>query len=278
MISPVSAQHDKQPVKLQGDRLSLRERVGQMIGFLDSRPILSVSLSVISFSFFGPLAALILVATMLDHEFAHRYLMRRFGYNPGPVRLIPLVGAFVRARVPMLRSADIALIYLAGPLAGILSAAAASLLASHALDPGLSRQVYIGASISIALNLFNLLPFEPLDGGLVSRVLPYPALFLFPIALYLWLLHAHMDATPFGLFVLCGAVWICLRKVLRWRRYVAALHEQVDHGDVRAVMALRASFEVPMVERILVVTTYVLLVAGGLKLLDILWRAGGWLH
>jgi len=31
----------------------------------------------------GPIAALVLVATMLDHEFAHSFMMRRLGYSPG---------------------------------------------------------------------------------------------------------------------------------------------------------------------------------------------------
>jgi Zn-dependent protease len=245
---------------------------------LDGRPGLAVLLSVLGFSFLGPVAALVLVATMLDHEFAHRFLMRRLGYLPGPVRLIPLVGAFVRVRRPMLRSADIALIYLAGPLAGVLSAASAALVASHTLDAPLANQVYLGAAVSIALNLFNLLPIEPLDGGLISRVLPYPALVLFPSVVGLWVVHTHMAATPLGVVLLVGAVWITARKVGKWRRYVAGLRARLGDGDLQALRDLRATFEVPIWERVLVVLAYVMLIPGALGLLDVLVQAGGWLH
>lgn len=245
---------------------------------LERWPLLSVVLSVVSFSFFGPLAALVLVATMLDHEFAHRVLMRRLGYDPGPVRLIPFVGAFVRARRPMLRSADIALIYLAGPVVGVLSAALAALLASHLLSPALCRQVYVGAAASIALNVFNLIPIEPLDGGLISRALPYPALLLFPSLLTLWLLHTGAALTPLGLVIVFGAAWITLRKVSKWRRYVANLHLRLAASDLAALRELRATSEVPLIERMLVVGAYVILVPGALALLSLLGYAGGWLH
>ena len=265
--------------QLQGTqdwRRALRTRRGQLLNLLSAHPGMSVLLSVLGYAFLGPLAALVLVATMLDHEFAHRYVMRRLGYNPGPVRLIPLVGAVVRARRPMLRSADIALIYLAGPLVGVLSAASAALLASHTLDPQLSHQVYIGAAVSIALNLFNLLPIEPLDGGLISRVLPYPALLLFPGAVAAWLVVTHMALTPFGLVLFGGTLWIVGRKLAKWRRYVAALHVRASQGDVSALRELRATFEVPLLERVLVVSIYLLLVPASFMLLELLVH--GWVR
>lgn len=237
---------------------------------LADRPFLSVLLSVLGFSFFGPLAALIVVATMLDHEFAHRALMRRLGYRPGPVRMIPFMGAFVRAGMPMLRSADIALIYLAGPLAGILSASSAALLARLVLSPALQHQVYAGATVSIALNLFNLIPIEPLDGGLISRVVPYPALLLFPTALALILIRAQLVVTPLGLIVLLGSAYITLRKVVKWHRYVAGLRARVVTGELAALRELRASFEVPLLERLLVVLVYCILVPGAFALLHLL--------
>ena len=263
---------------VHGTRPSPRQLLRFAATASGKRPLLSVLLSVIGFSFFGPLAALVLVATMLDHEFAHRTLMRRFGYNPGPVQMVPLLGAMVRARTPMLRSAHIALIYLAGPLSGILSAACAALLASRTLDPALCHQVYLGASVSIALNMFNLLPIEPLDGGLVSRVLPYQALLLFPLALGLYLLHADRAITPVGLAILFGATWISARKVGKWRRYLGALHVRVRAGDLHALRELRLSVEVPMVERVLVVAAYVTLIPGAIGLLSVLSHGGGWLR
>jgi len=241
-------------------------------------PLLAVGLSVLGFAFLGPVAALVLVATMLDHEFAHRFMMRRLGYQPGPVRMIPFIGAFVQAGRPMIRSADIAVIYLAGPLAGVLSAAAAALVAGHWLHMPLLHQVYVGAAVAVALNLFNLLPLEPLDGGLISRVLPYQCLVLFPGVLGLVLLVQSEFLFPFGLPLFLAACWLTGRKVLKWRRYVEALRTREYAGDLHAVRELEASLLVPFLERALVVVAYVILVAGGSALLLLLAEGAHWIR
>ncbi len=118
---------------------------------LGDHPLVAVALSVLGFAFLGPIAALLVVATMLDHEFAHRFMMRKLGYNPGPVRMVPFIGAFVKAGRPLLRSSDIALIYLAGPLAGVLRRYRPGfvLVSTHLLQPILLHQVYIGAAVAV---------------------------------------------------------------------------------------------------------------------------------
>lgn len=234
------------------------------------RPLLSVALSVIGFSFLGPVAAIVLVATMLDDEFAHQFVMRRLGYLPGPVRMVPLMGAFVRARLPMLSSADIAVIYLAGPMMGIASATSSALAARLLLAGDFQDQVYVGAAISVALNLFNLLPIEPLDGGLVSRALPYPALLLFPALMTLTILHLHLATSPAGLTLLAGVTAITVRKVLRWRHYLHELRARLDNGDLAALRDLWLTLEVSPLVRVLVVFAYVLILGAAFSLLTAL--------
>jgi Zn-dependent protease len=244
-----------------------------LFGQISDYPPLSVALSVAGFAFLGPLAALVLVATLLDHEFAHGAVMRRLGYDPGPVRLVPLLGAFVRAGRPMLRSGDIAIIYLAGPLAGILSAAGAAALASWLLTAALLHQVLLGAAGAVGLNLFNLLPFEPLDGGLISRALPYPTLLLFPVLLAGGLATAHLLATPVGMGVLAVGALAACGKVRKWRRYVAGLRRRMDEGDATGLLEWQATFHVPWKVRILVVGAYAATLGGGTMLLVALLRA-----
>jgi len=237
-----------------------------------------VALSVAGFSFvLGPIASLVLVATILDHEYAHSFMMHRLAYKPGPVRLVPLIGAFVHSGRPMLASADIAPIYLAGPLAGILSAGAAAFAGSQALSGDVAHQVIVGAAVAVGLNLFNLLPVEPLDGGLVSRVLPYPALWLFPVLVGILLLYTHLAETSIGVVVLYGAIFVSMHKVSKWRRYVDGLHARWDQGDATALQEMQASFTVPTWERVCIVAVYGLTVVGGLALLQALARAAGWL-
>ncbi len=244
---------------------------------LGDHPLVAVALSVLGFAFLGPVAAVLVVATMLDHEFAHRFMMRRLGYNPGPVRMVPFIGAFVKAGRPLLRSSDIALIYLAGPLAGVLSAALAVIVSAHFLHPALLHQVYIGAAVAVALNLFNLLPLEPLDGGLISRVLPYQCLVLFPVIVGVGLAIERQFLLPFGVPIFLVACWLTGGKILKWRRYLAALRAREEAGDLRAVREVTASLEVPLMVRVLVVLGYATLVTGASAMLLLLARAAHWM-
>jgi Zn-dependent protease len=254
-----------------------RRALARLAAGLAEHPLLSVVLAVLSFSFFGPLAAVVLVATMLDHEFAHRFMMRRLGYRPGPVQLIPFLGAFVRAGKPMLRSADIALIYLVGPVAGILSAAGAALAAHYMLDPALVYQVNLGAAVSVALNLFNLIPLEPLDGGLIARALPYQALLVFPGAVVLWMVHHDLGSTELEVLLVVGVTGLIVRKVARWHRYLGDLRGRAQAGDPAAQHELSAGLDVPLWERLLVVVAYAALIPGALVLLEVIAQDNSWL-
>jgi membrane-associated protease RseP (regulator of RpoE activity) len=244
---------------------------------LRSHPTLSLALTVLSFSFLGPLAAVVVVATLLAHEIAHWMFMYGLGYKPGPVRVLPFLGAFVRAGTPMLRSADIALIYLAGPVAGVGCAAGVTLLANVTLGAELAHQVTVGATVAIALNVINLIPIEPLDGGLIARALPYPALLFFPGALALWLWYNDVARTEIDVLLVVGAVWIAVRKVRKWRHYLAHLRTRARRGDVQAAREWRESVEVPLPERVLVVAIYLLLLPLTLHLLQVLGQQHAWL-
>jgi Zn-dependent protease len=256
---------------------SLERGLMRRLFALGDHPLVAVTLSVLGFAFLGPIAALLVVATMLDHEFAHRFMMRKLGYNPGPVRMIPFVGAFVKAGRPLLRSSDIALIYLAGPLAGVLSAAVAVIVSTHLLQPVFLHQIYSGAAVAVALNLFNLLPLEPLDGGLVSRVLPYQCLVLFPLIVGVGLAVEPQFLLPFGVPIFLVTGWLTGGKVLKWRRYLVALRVREEAGDLYAVREVTASLEVPLMVRLLVVTGYGTLFVGASAMLLLLARAAHWM-
>ncbi len=254
-----------------------RPTIVHLLDDLNAHPLLSVALTVLSFSFFGPLAALVLVATMLDHEFAHHGVMKHLGYEPGPVRLVPFLGAAVRSGKPMIKSADIALIYLAGPLAGILSATAAFLLARYALDPDLAQRVGSGALIAIGLNLFNLIPIEPLDGGLVARALPYQVLVLFPVAMSVWLWNSGLPINPPIAIVVVGcATVVTLQKLKHWRRYTRNLRSKMQQGNKQAETEWHAAFDVPLRIRLLVVINYLIVVPTIYLLLHTVAMTNGW--
>jgi Zn-dependent protease len=245
------------------------------VGRVLSQPGPALLLTIASYCFLGLVAAVLVVVVIVGHECAHWLIMRRLGYQPRPVRIMPLLGAYVRAGRPMLRSADIALVYLAGPLAGVLMAALAALLAAALGSSWFCHQVYVGATASLVLNLCNLIPAEPLDGGLIARALPFWAMLLFPVLVATWLLVFGQFWTIPGLVALGGALAVARRATSRWQRYLGRLRTRLLHGDRMALHELHASLDVPLSERILVAVIYLLLVTATLLLLHALIGLGG---
>lgn len=105
------------------------------------------------------------VLLILVHELGHGYAMRRHGVHAGWPVFIPFIGAMIAMRgTPRDRDVEAHIAY-GGPLAG----AAASLATAGAgllLD---SRLLLALAYSGFFLNLFNLTPMSPLDGGRIAQ-------------------------------------------------------------------------------------------------------------
>src|SRR5215213_2289496 len=101
------------------------------------------------------------VALLFIHEFGHYLQMRREGVKPGRIVFIPFLGAVIGARSLGGNALAEARVGLAGPVVGSLGALALA-LAGFALDSDMLRAL---AFTGFFLNLFNLLPVVPLDGG-----------------------------------------------------------------------------------------------------------------
>jgi Zn-dependent protease len=123
-------------------------------------------------AFFGWRLAVVLMLLLLAHELGHYFAFRAYGL---PVRLpsfIPLFGAFTAGAPPDNLEHD-ANIALAGPLTGMGLAAAclAVGIATH------DRFWYACADLSAFLNLFNMIPMPPFDGGRIIGAL-WPPLWI----------------------------------------------------------------------------------------------------
>lgn len=101
------------------------------------------------------------------HELGHGLVMRQQGIPAGAPVFIPFVGAVI-AMKSMPRNAYVeALVGIGGPALGTLGAAACLGIGYAAQSPFW----YALASTGFLLNLFNMLPVSPLDGGRIAAVI-----------------------------------------------------------------------------------------------------------
>ncbi len=101
------------------------------------------------------------IALLFVHEMGHVIALRREGIKASGPMFIPFLGAVVAARSLGNSALAEARVGLAGPVLGSVGAAAC-VLVWHATGSDLWRAL---AFTGFFLNLFNLLPVVPLDGG-----------------------------------------------------------------------------------------------------------------
>ena len=104
---------------------------------------------------------MILTAVVIFHEMGHFFAMKVYKYQELGIFFIPLMGAYVSGKKQEVSQKQSAIILLAGPLPGIILG-----LLSHFIAE--QTDIYFFeklAWILVFLNLLNLLPVYPLDGG-----------------------------------------------------------------------------------------------------------------
>lgn len=141
-------------------------------------PLITVILTVLSgFSNHAVMgsAGISLVIALTFHELGHFQATRKVGYRPSWWWFIPLLGAVMRFPNIKERSDEAEIAY-GGPLYGfyftLLLVGIWWIIVffddSHTLK-SLNNLVFITAFISVLLNLFNLIPISPLDGGRICQ-------------------------------------------------------------------------------------------------------------
>jgi Zn-dependent protease len=107
------------------------------------------------------------VLLIFVHEAGHAIVMRRLGLQAGAPVFIPFVGAVI-AMKSLPRDAYVeALVGIGGPVLGSVGAAVCLVVAA---STG-SLLWYSLASTGFLINLFNLIPVSPLDGGRIVGVI-----------------------------------------------------------------------------------------------------------
>jgi Zn-dependent protease len=117
--------------------------------------------------FYGWMFAVALVYLIFVHEMGHIIAAKRKGIKTSPAFFIPFVGALISLKEQPRNAATEAYLAYGGPLAGLISFLPAVVLYQVTEDPFWALVIFLGAM----LNLFNLIPVSPLDGGRIVSVL-----------------------------------------------------------------------------------------------------------
>jgi Zn-dependent protease len=109
--------------------------------------------------------AVIILGMLVIHEGGHLRCMKHYGMKTRGIYLIPLIGAAAVAEGNFPSRRAEATIALAGPLTGAALAAGTGLLYFATRNGAFAA----AAAWMALINLFNLLPVVPLDGGRVVK-------------------------------------------------------------------------------------------------------------
>jgi Zn-dependent protease len=146
----------------------------------------SMLISVVAYAWiYGWRYAVGFVALLFCHEMGHYIAARQRGLAVGAPTFIPFVGAWIELKQMPHDAETEAYVGMAGPLAGTLAAVACYFLARSQNSDLLLAIAYSG----FFLNLFNMIPLPPFDGGRITAAISrrvwlvgVPVL----IALFIW--------------------------------------------------------------------------------------------
>ncbi len=168
-------------------------------------PPLSLVVSVVTYAWlFSWELSLGIVILLFVHEIGHYLVIRAKGLPAGLPIFIPLLGAFVTMRRMPASVRDEAEIAIAGPALGALSGMACFLLYQWTQEASL----LLLAELAFLLNLINLLPVTPLDGGRIVGA----------ISRWLWLVGLLLIAA--GFFYIDNPVARLTLLILGWLSFV----------------------------------------------------------
>ena len=149
-----------------------------------------------------------LVVLIWVHEMGHVLQLRREGIRASAPMFIPFLGAFVAMKEMPKNALAEARVGLAGPVLGMLGG-----LATVGLYALTQNPLFLGlAFFNFLLNLVNLIPVLPLDGGRAVGALS-PVVWVFGFVL----MAALSILVPFMLFIVLFAVLLGGPEL--WRRW-----------------------------------------------------------
>ncbi|MBS1634419.1 MAG: hypothetical protein JST26_00760 [Bacteroidetes bacterium] len=135
-----------------------------------TRSIISLVMYAVFFIIFlqgNPVYVAAVLVVLLIHELGHFFAMKLYGYNDVKLFVLPLLGAYVTGTKSRISQRQMSVIILAGPVPGILLGFAMLMYTLYYPND----RIHMLGNIFLYLNLLNLLPFMPLDGGRLLETL-----------------------------------------------------------------------------------------------------------
>ena len=176
---------------------------------------------------------------LVIHEIGHALMIRAKGLRAGAMVFIPFVGGAVTLRRQP-RSAYVdAQIGLAGPIAGTIASWISLKVFELSGDP-----LYLAIAVAgFVLNLFNLTPIGPLDGGRIAAAIT-KWMWVLGAGIILWLTLAFSN--PFLLILLVLSVvqiWLAIGEERRRRFYDVTIAQRAGIGAVYFVLVGFLSYQ-----------------------------------
>lgn len=206
---------------------------------MSNRNLMLVSLALTVFVWTGMLGtielALGFLAMIFIHEMGHYLAAKHLGIPVSPPIFTPIGAMILMPRLPN-SAKDEAFVAFAGPLLGTVGAVAGFALG---LFLGVPELLYV-SQMAFMLNLFNLIPLAPMDGGRISMV----------VSRHLWVVGAALLAyvvyssgfSQMTLLVAMLVAWQAMQDV-EMRKHLAA----VDPGYFNVTPAVRIGYIVAYV-------------------------------
>jgi Zn-dependent protease len=134
---------------------------------------------------FGWWYAVGFVLLIFFHEMGHYLAAKQRGLDVGAPMFIPFVGAWIQLKEQPFDVETEAYVGMAGPVAGTVASMACYYIAQSYDSPLWLALAYSG----LMLNLFNLIPLSPLDGGRITAIISPRVWFIgvpILVALFIW--------------------------------------------------------------------------------------------
>ncbi|OMF99371.1 site-2 protease family protein [Paenibacillus sp. FSL R7-0337] len=204
---------------LKGKAIISLLKLGKIAG-----PLISMMISIWAYALISPWQfAVGFVALLFVHEIGHVIAAKRIGLPVSAPLFIPFMGALITMKKQPLDAREEAYVAFGGPILGSIGALIVFGAAYYYHSPLLYSLAYIG----FFLNLINLLPIHPLDGGRIATA----------VTRWLWLvgLIGGLAVIIYLKSILFGIIWVMFAYDM-YKKYISRRTKSQMHTVLKSFL------------------------------------------